>query len=408
VTRRRSTALLALGLVLFAACTAPPSRVPMQRGHSPITGELRGSELPTALSPLIVSTFEPAVPFAASNGKVIATYELSLRNMTPLMLTPTQVEVRSPSGVVLYTLDAAGIPSALALPSARSGVTGLGDSQIGMLFMTLEFATRAEIPDRLENRVTVTAPGFPPEGVTSKSVAVPVSDAPVPVLGPPLVPGSGYIAADGCCDSVRHRRAGLSVDNGLWYAQRFAVDWEQLDARGRTVTGDDPTNPADYTVYGKQAIAATDGTVVKVIDGLPDEVPGALPAGIRLDQADGNSVIVAIEDGLYMLYAHLQAGSLRVAEGQRIARGDPIGLVGNSGNSSAPHLHFHVMDGASPVESEGVPYVIGSFTVTGQITSTQAFDELENTTQPLPVQPTPSDGAHRDQYPLDRLVVTFP
>jgi hypothetical protein len=380
----------------------------MQRGHSPITGELRGSELPTALSPLIVSTFEPAIPFAASNGKVIATYELSLRNMTPLMLTPTRVEVRSPSGAVLDTLDAARIPAALALPSARSGVTRLGDGQVGMLFMTLEFATRAEIPDRLENRVTVTAPGFPPEGVTSESVAVPVSDAAVPVLGPPLVPGAGYIAADSCCDSVRHRRAGLSVDNGLWFAQRFAVDWEQLDARGRTVTGDNPKDPADYTIYGKQAIAATDGTVVKVIDGLPDEVPGALPAGIRLDQADGNSVIVAIDDGLFMLYAHLQAGSLRVAEGKRIARGDPIGLVGNSGNSSAPHLHFHVMDGASPVESEGVPYVIDSFTVTGQITSTQAFDELENTTQALPVQPTPSDGAHRDQYPLDRLVVTFP
>ena len=177
MTSRRSTALLALGLVLFAACTSPPPPVPMQRGHSPITGELRGSELPTALSPLIVSTFEPAIPFAASNGKVIATYELSLRNMTPLMLTPTRVEVRSPSGAVLHTLDAAQIPSALALPSARSGVTGLGDGQIGMLFMTLEFATRAEIPDRLENRVTVTAPGFPPEGVTSKSVAVPVSDA---------------------------------------------------------------------------------------------------------------------------------------------------------------------------------------------------------------------------------------
>ncbi|GAA1167444.1 M23 family metallopeptidase [Pseudonocardia alaniniphila] len=380
----------------------------MQRGHSPITGELRGSEFPTALSPLIVSTFEPTIPFAASNGKFIATYELNLRNMTSLMLTPTRVEVRSPAGVVLYTLDTAQIPPALALPSARSGVTGIGDGQIAMLFMTLEFATRAEIPDRLENRVTVTAPGFPPEGVTSKSVAVTVSDATVPVLGPPLVPGSGYIAADSCCDSVRHRRAGLSVDNGFWFAQRFAVDWEQLDARGRTVTGDDPDDPSDYTIYGKQAIAATDGTVVKVIDGLPDQEPGELPAGISLDKADGNSVIVAIEDGLYMLYAHMQAGSLRVEEGQRIARGDPIGLVGNSGNSSVPHLHFHVMDGASPVESEGVPYVIDSFTVTGQIASTQALDQLENTTQPLPVQPTPSDGAHRDQYPLDRVVVSFP
>jgi hypothetical protein len=66
------------------------------------------------------------------------------------------------------------------------------------------------------------------------------------------------------------------------------------------------------------------------------------------------------------------------------------------------------MDGPSPMASEGVPYVIDFFTTTGQITSTEAFDRLENTTQPLPVRPLPTDGRHSDQMPLDRDLVTFP
>ena len=109
-----------------------------------------------------------------------------------------------------------------------------------------------------------------------------------------------------------------------------------------------------------------------------------------------------------MLYAHMQNGSIAVNEGQRVTRGEQLGLVGNSGNTSAPHLRFHVMDGPSPLTSEGVPYAIDSFTTTGEITSTAAFDELENTTRPLPVQPLPGDGPHRDQMPLDRALVSFP
>ncbi|HXV92931.1 MAG TPA: M23 family metallopeptidase, partial [Pseudonocardia sp.] len=159
---------------------------------------------------------------------------------------------------------------------------------------------------------------------------------------------------------------------------------------------------------GKRVVAAADGTVVHVLDGLPDQVPGALPPATTPAEADGNSVVVDIGGGLYTLYAHMQSGSITVAEGQRVTRGEQLGLVGNSGNTSAPHLHFHVMDGPSPLTSEGVAYVIDSFTTTGRITSTEAFDRLENTTQPLPVESLPTDGPHTEQMPLDRDLVTFP
>jgi hypothetical protein len=404
------TASLTAATLIFAGCTpSAPQSVSSAAPDttSPVSGDARSTPAATALAPLLVTAAEPVVPFQGSDGTFIATYELTLYNATPLTLTPTRVDVLAPSGAVVGSLDQSEIAAALALPGRRSGVDELTEAQTATLYLSPEFANRSDIPDHLDNRVTVTADGLPPSGVTTAPVAVRVSDLGVPVLGPPLEPGTGYIAADSCCGSVRHRRARLPVDSRFWLAQRFAVDWEQLDGRGRTVTGENPANPADYTVFGKRAIAATEGTVIHVIDGLPEQVPGALPASITLQEADGNSVIIDIGGGLYMLYAHMQAGSITLAEGQRVKRGDPIGLVGNSGNSSAPHLHFHVMDGPSPVTSEGVPYVIDNFEITGQITSTEAFDQFENTTQPLPVQATPADGPHRDELPLDRVIVSF-
>ena len=114
-----------------------------------------------------------------------------------------------------------------------------------------------------------------------------------------------------------------------------------------------------------------------------------------------------LDGGLYMLYAHLQPGSLKVKQGDKIKRGDPIGLVGNSGNSSAPHLHFHVMDGPSPLTSEGVPYVIDSFTTRGRLRSTEVFDRYENTSTPFDILPFEGDTENRREMPLDLTVVDF-
>jgi hypothetical protein len=105
-------------------------------------------------------------------------------------------------------------------------------------------------------------------------------DFDVPVLGPPLEAGTRYVAADSCCTSERHRRALLSIGNRQRLAQRFAVDWEQLDASGRFVRrGGDPDDPADYAIYGQRAIAAADATVVHVLDGLRRRSPARCRRG---------------------------------------------------------------------------------------------------------------------------------
>jgi murein DD-endopeptidase MepM/ murein hydrolase activator NlpD len=200
----------------------------------------------------------------------------------------------------------------------------------------------------------------------------------------------------------------LAIGGRQWLAQRFAVDWEQIDPTRRFVKrGGDPADPADYAIYGQRVIAAADATIVDVLDGLREQTPGRLPEGVPLAEADGNSVVARLDDGLYMLYAHLQAGSLEVKEGDKVKRGDALGLVGNSGNTSAPHLHFHVMDGPSPLTSEGVPYVIDAFATRGRLRSTATLDKYENTTRPFHILPFAGGASNKAQLPLDLTVVDF-
>jgi hypothetical protein len=374
---------------------------------SPVSHEPRAGGEGAGLTPLIVTAAEPAVPFRGSDGKYLVSYELRLFNATPLALAPDRVSISTPDGDSIAKLGRREVTDALTLPSMRSGVTRLTEGQLATLYLTLEFDDRSKIPDRLVHRIAVRSARLPGGRAVGGPASVKVlKDFDVPLLGPPLEAGERYIAADSCCSSVRHRRALLSIGNRQWLAQRFAVDWEQLDSSGRFVRrGGDPDDPKDYTIYGRQAIAAADATVVHVIDGLRDQTPGALPQGVTLPEADGNSVVAKLDGGLYMLYAHLQSGSLKVKQGDKIKRGDPIGLVGNSGNTSAPHLHFHVMDGPSPLTSEGVPYVIDTFTTRGRLRSTEVLDRYENTTTPFDILPFAGDARNRDQMPLDLTVV---
>lgn len=205
---------------------------------------------------------------------------------------------------------------------------------------------------------------------------------------------------------MRHRRAALAVDGSVFIAQRYAVDWEQLDAENRIYAGP-KTALGSYTIYGKPVLAVADATVVTAINDQPDQVPGQYPPGLTLDQADGNAVIIDLGDGVFALYAHMQPGSVRVHAGERVTRGEIIGLVGNSGNTIAPHLHFQTMDRPASLAANGVPYEIDSFRITGISPGTEAFDQAEANGTPLDVTPVSPPQQISNSLPLDQLIIAF-
>ncbi|MFO1119964.1 MAG: hypothetical protein U1E38_07665 [Rhodospirillales bacterium] len=143
----------------------------------------------------------------------------------------------------------------------------------------------------------------------------------VVVLGPPLR-GRNYIAGDSCCDTIRHVRALLPLNGRFWPAQRFAIDWEQVDDAGRIFVGD-RSDVHSYHIYGKPVLAVADGKAVVVHDGVPDQVPNDRSRSPILPMPTATAVLQDLGSGAFALYAHMQPGSVRarVKQGAILRKG---------------------------------------------------------------------------------------
>ena len=335
-------------------------------------------------------------------------YELGLTNFSSGPITVRRVQVLDGRGRALLTYGPAAVAGRLQPGGERTATATMKGSTQALLFVHVTLPAGAPVPRTLRHRITSVVAAAPPGRRTRTEVggATPVDRQPVATIGPPLA-GGGYVSADSCCDATRHTRAALPVDGRVRVAQRMAVDWEQLAAAGRIYDGP-RERLTSYTIFGKPVLAVADARVVSTIDGEPEQVPGKFPAGITLAQADGNAVVLDLGRSRYALYAHMQPGSIRVKAGDRVRRGQVIGQVGNTGNSIAPHLHFHVMDGPSPLASDGLPYEIDSYQVTGRGAGTAAFDRAEADGTPMPVAPVLPPTPVTDALPLDQLIIAFP
>jgi murein DD-endopeptidase MepM/ murein hydrolase activator NlpD len=228
----------------------------------------------------------------------------------------------------------------------------------------------------------------------------------ITILGPPLS-GNGWAALNGCCQAGGiHRGTGLPVNGQIHFAQRFAIDWMQLNVDAK-FSHNDGKNVTDYADYGAKVIAVADGTVVETLANLDDQVPGDLPdpKTITIDNIDGNHIVLDLGHGKYAFYAHLQKNSLLVAKGAHVKRGQVLALLGNTGNTSAPHLHFHLEDSQSVLGSSGLPYVIGHFKVAGQL-SREQFESSgldKPWTKDLSAHPSSRDA----EFPLDLTLINF-
>ncbi|MBW8878048.1 MAG: M23 family metallopeptidase [Acidobacteria bacterium] len=79
----------------------------------------------------------------------------------------------------------------------------------------------------------------------------------------------------------------------------------------------------------------------------------------------GNYVVLRHAGGEYSQYAHLKQGSVRVKVGDAVTRGQVLGQVGQTGNTTEPHLHFQLTDGQDPLYSRGIPIVFKGLAVEG-------------------------------------------
>jgi len=122
-------------------------------------------------------------------------------------------------------------------------------------------------------------------------------------------------------------------------AQKNAFDIVIRNEKGDSFKTDGKLNE-DYYAFGKDLIAPCDGEVVLVVDGVKDNVPGIL----NPIYVPGNSVIIKTINNEYLFFAHFKQHSIVVKQGQMVKQGQLLGLCGNLGNSSEPHLHFHIQN----------------------------------------------------------------
>jgi Peptidase family M23 len=370
-------------------------------------------------TPVIVSTLtSSALPFPGTDGKYHAVYELVVTNTKPTTATLKKIEVvggqpQKSAVVAAYTGD--GLVSrlrTLANTPANSAEIEFNGTRLFLIDVT--FDSPSDIPARLEHHVELTAASMPapvpmtPEALSYTVAPIKLSLPPIEI-GPPLS-GSGWVAINGCCGlGGAHRGSGLSANGGIYYGQRFAIDWMRLDEAGRLVHGD-PADVHNYSDYGVDVLSVADGMVVDLLSTLDDQPPGQLPdpKTITIQNVDGNHVIVDLGHGVYAFYAHLEKNSIPVAMGQHVKRGEVLGKLGNTGNTSAPHLHFHLMDGPSPLASNGIPYVIDSFVLTGQIPEDKDPALAPSIEGSWSSYLFPSASPRHGQFPMDLTVVNFP
>jgi murein DD-endopeptidase MepM/ murein hydrolase activator NlpD len=291
------------------------------------------------------------------------------------------------------------------LMTPTTPTTSFAPSTVGVVWQELTFSDPNQLPASIKHRLTLQIPpGLPvPETIVETGGSAEVDLRPPVVLSAPFA-GARWVALGSCRDGP-HRRAEQAFNGGLYLSQRFAIDFNRLAPDDRAVTGDETLNTS-YPSYDQPVLAVADATVVAAVDRFPDQMPNA-PTGVTLENAEGNHVVLDLGNGRYAFYAHLEPGSVTVQAGERVQQGHVVGALGNSGSSSGPHLHFHVMDGPSSLVSDAMPYVFADFTLEGQVPPLDDLISLVDAGKPIPVG-TNDAGPHHDALPLGRDMVAFP
>ncbi|MHC4845579.1 MAG: M23 family metallopeptidase [Planctomycetota bacterium] len=142
--------------------------------------------------------------------------------------------------------------------------------------------------------------------------------------------------------------------------QRYAYDLVVV-ADGSTHRGDGTANE-QYYAFGRPIVAPADGRVVNTANDVPDNRPGLMNA----IQPLGNHVIIDHGNGEFSFLAHFQQFSVLVRPGQEVRKGQVLARCGNSGNSSEPHLHYHLQDSPRFGQGDGLPAQFQGYELNGE------------------------------------------
>ncbi|MGC4024077.1 MAG: M23 family metallopeptidase [Mesorhizobium sp.] len=372
---------------------------------------LKSDEVYSSLATAVLSNPNQV---AGADGRTHLAYEVMVTNPSKLVISLTKMQAIDDAGNGLWEISGDNLTRMIE----RFGPQGttLMPGGTAIVFMDVPLPEGKQVPAKVSVRVTAARqiadkdgkpeplPADYPLAASYSFVGAPATvEKPATLIEPPLR-GKGWVSVNGCCDAITsHRGAVMSINGHIRVPERFAIDWIKLDDKNQMYTGA-ATKLESYAYYGAQVHSVADGIVVNLYDETDEQVPSEDAKGITTENIGGNMLVIEIADGVYAFYAHLQRGSLKFKLGDKVKAGDVVGLLGNTGNSTAPHLHFHLMDGPSPLNANGLPFVLSKFSSPGVVPE-QALDDM------FSGKPVKFDsrlaGEHANQYPLNNQVVDF-
>ena len=159
-------------------------------------------------------------------------------------------------------------------------------------------------------------------------------------------------------------------------AQKNAFDILIFGENGKSYKNDGTANE-DYYAFGKEITAPCDGEVVISLDDMINNKPTYM----ETKRAEGNNVVIKTDAGEFLLFAHFKQNSIKVKQGQHVKQGEVLGLCGNSGHSSEPHLHFHIQNAKQRDGATGVKCYFDKIIVNGQLKKDYSpirFERIKN------------------------------
>ncbi|WP_194397598.1 M23 family metallopeptidase [Microbacterium atlanticum] len=424
----------AIGVFLAAgaisACTADAPKA------APTSSSATARETPTnadwsaqadVMSPLLIDAVAPApIPVRGSDENFHVAYELTVLNFSPRPAVLTSVETLAPDGSRVASLSqddiaarmmvVADYGSAASAADGASAALWIPPGKTALLVLDDVYETREAIPASVTHQISASFGSAEsgvggiavlwPDEVSQSGGTMTISNEEPVVVGAPLR-GQGWLISNACCTLNGHRNVLLPVGGRINGAERFAIDASRIDVASTRARGyealvevdGDPDDNESYRAYGAPVLAVADATVVAVHSTDPDTAPGTLPLGpgFTLANLGGNLIALELVPDLFAVYYHLVPGSPTVRVGDTVTKGQEIARLGNSGNSSAAHLHFQLSRTPLIFSSESVPYVFEEFTVVGSIDA----DSGELIDEPPP-------GPRENALPLALTILDFP
>jgi len=348
--------------------------------------------------PLNVSFLAQPSPIV-QNGQTRLFYEMLITNFSKSAYVLDAIEAKAGdtqtkvSGPAFAPLIA---NLGVATPNDERVARTIGGGRSVIVYLTLDLGKSAA-PGAIAHTLHVLTDQKEPHDIVPQ-------DKPI-IVAPPL--RGQWIAGDSVNNlpDAAHRRAVL-IDNGhAWLAQRFAIDWVQIETvngQATTFKGAEDKNES-YFCYDQPIYSVAPGKVVDASDGMAENVPhsGKYAVAIGFNNAAGNHVVVEIAPHRYVLYAHMRPGTVQVKSGDRVHAGQILGHVGNTGSSTEPHLHMHIDDQPSFLAGNGVPYVFTEGEASGPIEANVSSPGL------IHLGPIGPEHPFKNDYPAVNALVTF-